>query len=134
MEYRYKEERSEITGVIYRPVADIFVQSKKGKWIELHPYIDSGADITLIPLSLGEYLGFEIDKSEIKELRGVGGEPVPVMLVTAHLKIGECELDARIAWALTEEVPPLLGRLDIFERFRVIFDEKEKKIIFRYRE
>lgn len=39
--------------MIFRPVADIEFKSVAGEWIECHPYIDSGADVTLLPLSLG---------------------------------------------------------------------------------
>jgi len=34
---------------------------------------------------------------------------------------------------LIEEVPPLLGRLDVFEKYRIIFDEYERKITFEWR-
>ena len=35
-----------------------------------------------------------------------------------------------IAWALVEEVPILMGRMDIFDKFRIIFDEREEWIDF----
>jgi hypothetical protein len=36
----------------------------------------------------------------------------------------------RIAWAFVEEVPMLMGRMDIFDKFRIIFDEKKGWIDF----
>ena len=30
-----------------------------------------------------------------------------------------------------EEVPPLLGRLDIFDTFEVSFQQNDKKVVFR---
>ena len=55
--FNYRREKSEITGNILRPVASIEFRSKDDEWIELRPYIDSGADITLIPLTFGRLLG-----------------------------------------------------------------------------
>lgn len=46
------------------------------------------------------------------------------------MKIGNVEFEPRVAWALIEDTPPLLGRLDIFEKFKITFMEKEGKIIF----
>ena len=49
----------------------------KAEWM----YVDSGADITLIPRSVGDLLGFEM-------------------------------------------IPPLLGRMDVFNKFDVIFNDE----------
>ncbi len=39
-------------------------------------------------------------------------------------------LIVRIAWALVEEVPILMGRLDIFDKFKIIFDQQKGWIVF----
>jgi len=36
----------------------------------------------------------------------------------------------RIAWALVEEVPMLMGRMGIFDKFRIIFDEQRGWVYF----
>lgn len=41
------------------------------------------------------------------------------------------EIAARVAWALVEDVPLLLGRVDIFSQFRIIFDERKGWIDFK---
>jgi hypothetical protein len=40
------------------------------------------------------------------------------------------EFPIGVAWALEEDVPPLLGRSDLFDRFKVVFDQTERVIIF----
>ena len=70
--FTYRKERGKITKIVYRPVAKVYVQSLKGEWIPFAPYIDSGADITLLPYSLGLKLGFK-PTAEIVELHGVRG-------------------------------------------------------------
>ncbi|RLI89567.1 MAG: hypothetical protein DRO62_01270 [Candidatus Altiarchaeales archaeon] len=64
--FRYRKEEGTTDSIVYRPVADVEFKSKNNEWIELHPYIDSGADVTLFPLSFGRLLGLEIYEDEIK--------------------------------------------------------------------
>ena len=130
IEFRYREEESEITGTILRPVAALQFKSRSGEWIEIRMYIDSGADMTLIPLSFGRLLGLELRKEDIKHLRGVGGGEVPVIIAKVDIRMDDVEFPIDIAWALEEDVPPLLGRTDLFDRFRIVFDQGEGVIIF----
>ena len=127
--FTYRKERGKITGIVYRPVAKVYINSINGEWIPFAPYIDSGADITLIPYTLGLKLGFRISE-EIINLHGVRGIGLPVEIRKVKMRIGNIELEPRVAWALIEEAPPLLGRLDIFDKFNITFKEKEGKIIF----
>ena len=99
-------------------------------WIELRPYIDSGADITLIPLTFGRLLGLELKKEEIKHLHGVGGAGVPVVITEVDTRIGDAEFPVRVAWVLEDDLPPLLGRVDIFDRFTITFDQRKEIVIF----
>lgn len=127
--FRYKEESLGDRGKMKRPVADVSVKTRMGAWIEFHPYIDSGADVTMIPLSLGKLLGFEIDEGKIQQIGGIRGS-VPVIYTKIALRIGEEEISVQVAWALIEDVPPLLGRTDIFDVFRVTFEQNKGIIIF----
>jgi hypothetical protein len=96
----------------------------------LRPYIDSGADITLIPLTFGRLLGLELKKEEIKHLRGIGGVGVPVVIKEIDMRINGIEFPVRVAWALEEDLPPLLGRVDIFDRFAITFDQRKEIVMF----
>jgi len=66
----------------------------------------------------------------IQEIKGVSGACIPYIIKNVNLIINNKELEIRIAWALVEEVPMLMGRLDIFDQFRIIFDEKNGWIDF----
>ncbi len=127
--FKYKHESSRAKDSINRPVADIFLKSKSGGWIEFHPYIDSGADVTLIPLSLGKLIGLKLDKYKVQKIGGIRGS-VPVIYHQIQAKIGGIELSVKIAWALIENIPPLLGRSDIFDHFHVTFKQDQEVIIF----
>jgi predicted aspartyl protease len=128
--FKYREEESEITGKILRPVASLEFKSRDGEWIEIRVYIDSGADITLIPLSFGRLLGLELKKEDIKHLRGVGGGEVPVIVTNAKIRMNNHEFTIGVAWALEEDVPPLLGRSNLFDRFKIVFDQTKGVITF----
>ena len=127
--FKYHPEPSPL-GIILRPIADIILEAN-GLKVEASMYIDSGADITMIPIHLGKALGFKQNPSdEILEIRGVSGGGVPYIIKKMKITIGERTFDIRLAWALIEEVPLLLGRMDIFNKFAVTFDETKKSIIF----
>jgi hypothetical protein len=129
--FKYKKESLGFgKGKVKRPVADVYLKSRSNNsWLEFHPYIDSGADLTMIPLSLGKLIGFKIDSGKVEQIDGIRGS-VPVIYTQAQIRIGEQEMLINVAWALSEEVPPLLGRLDIFDRFEVTFRQKRGEIIF----
>lgn len=129
--FKYRKEQGTVEKIVYRPVADVEFQSKDGSWIEVHPYIDSGADITLIPLSFGRLLGFEVDEEKIKQLKGIGGDTIPVDFKIVPIKIGNHVFNITAAWSLKEDVPSILGRKDIFDNFHINFKQDKKIIEFK---
>lgn len=134
IEYDYLEEDSRLWGKIFRPVAPVQFADQSGNTLIAYMYIDSGADITLLPRELGETLGFKIAQEEIIEIGGLGDTKVPVIIKEATIILGEHHVSCRVAWALIEEVPPLLGRTDVFDSFRILFDQKNKKVRFSLNE
>lgn len=128
--FKYKREPSRLKGqFIQRPVAEIYLQTKSKTWLKFNPYIDSGADVTLIPLSLGKLIGLTVDEKRIEQIGGIRGS-VPVIYFKSDIKIGDIQFPIQIARALIEEVPPLLGRTDVFDKFNVQFRQKEGIIVF----
>lgn len=129
VEFSFKKENSRIFGLIPRPVARIILINGNEQVPEM-VYVDSGADVTLIPRSVGELLNFKIEpEDKIVEIKGIGERGIPIVIKKVKIKIGEKLIDARIAWSLIEEVPLLLGRVDIFKLFDITF-EKERKTVF----
>jgi len=130
MEFPYQKEKSKLFGEILRPLIKFEIKTKIG-WVDAVGYLDSGADITLLPLSFARVLGIKIEDEEIKEIRGIGDNAVSVIIKEVEIKIGNVELKARVGIALIEEVPYLIGRKDIFNKFRIIFEEYNKRIILK---
>ena len=129
--YKYRKELGTIKELVKRPVADIELLGKDKDWYWVTAYIDSGADISIIPYSLGLSMGFEIKKDKIIELTGAGGREIPTLIIKTKIKFSKNIIrDAEIGWALIETVPILLGRHTLFETFNITFKEKEDLIIF----
>lgn len=127
--FDFREEQSRIFGTILRPVAEIIFVSKDKEILE-SVYVDSGADISLISKSVGDLLGLKIeDNDKITEIKGIDERGVPIIIKNIKMKIGDKLLETRIAWALIEEVPLLLGREDVFGLFNICF-KKNKKTTF----
>ncbi len=122
--HKFREEKGSL-GIVLRPVAEVILE-KDGFSVGIPMYIDSGADISMIPLRFGKALGFKQEKEDtIQEVRGVSGAGVPYLLKKVTLILNGKRLKINIAWALIEEIPMLMGRKDIFNKFRIIFDESK---------
>ena len=111
-------------------MAEVSIQARDGGWLTAFMYIDSGADISLIPRQFGEVLGLTVKGEKIHEIKGLGEKIVPVILKKLKMKIDEKTLAARVAWGLIEEVPLILGRLDVFDSFKVTFNQKNEVVEF----
>jgi len=134
IEFNYRKERLRTGETILRPVAKAYLFRSDNEWIAEFFYIDSGADFTLIPYRLGQFLKLEEKASkEIKEIGGVGGF-IATRSVTIPMRIGDHQFECRIAWAQIEHVPFLLGREDVFDNFDIIFQQRDRKSIFKWRD
>ena len=128
MEFPYQKEKSALFGQILRPIVQFQIKTKIG-WISVMGYLDSGADMTLLPLSFAKALGIKIEEEQVKEIRGIGDSAVSVIIKEIEMKISDVNIKANVGIALIEEVPYLLGRKDIFNKFRIIFEEYNERII-----
>lgn len=128
--FKYKKEQVGFLGkTTLRPVAKIFLQTKENGWYKFTPYIDSGADVTVLPHYVGHAIGLVQDGQNASTLGGVGGK-TKTIYTKIKMKIGEKEFLARVAWAMDDNIPPLLGRADVFNKFKITFDEAKEEIIF----
>ncbi|MBE0477541.1 hypothetical protein IBX65_00270 [Candidatus Aerophobetes bacterium] len=126
---RFREERSNL-GIVLRPLAEVILENDSFA-VEIPMYIDSGADVSMIPFRFGRALGFKQEEEDaIQEIKGVSGAGVSYILKEVSLVLNGKRLKIRIAWGLVEEIPMLMGRMDIFDKFRVIFDERNGWIDF----
>ncbi len=124
--FPYRKEQG-VTGEILRPIAAVYFINGENIVFE-YPYADPGADITLLPHSVGAALGLKSEGENIINLRGISETAIPIIIKQVQAKIGGFEFPIRIAWAQIEEVPLLLGRADILDNFKITF--KKDQVVF----
>jgi hypothetical protein len=113
------------------PVASVGLQINS-KWTVVETYVDSGAFYTLFNAQLGKNLGLDLYKGR-KVLAQVGdGSLIPVFLHRLPMQIGPYQFTATVGFSEKLGVRlNLLGRQDIFDRFRICFDEKRRTLSFQ---
>jgi hypothetical protein len=95
-------------------------------------FLDSGADISLIPASLGLALGFNRIELQTTSVRGLMTERTGLCIVQIHLQIGDTSaVPIRVGWADSDDVSPLLGRLDIFDRYTFEFNHDRRMVVVK---
>jgi hypothetical protein len=125
--FPYLKERSRIFGVVTRPIARVILQRKYPQWM----YVDSGADMSLIPLSVGRLIGLTRTREDrLQKIFGISRSSVSIIVKKISMRVGSSEFNARVAWSQDEEVPLLLGRMDVFPKFTVTFKESNQLTTF----
>jgi len=131
--FKYWPEPSR-RGIVHRPVAYVHLQSKDGVWYLFYPYVDSGADTSLFPRGDASLLKLSLYDGEYRPIMGIGRVMMLAYVHDVKMRIGETVFDVNIAFADSDEVPRLLGRADVFKRFKITFDEANLQTIFELRE
>jgi len=133
VQFKTKKEISDIFGPIWRPVIPVKLRNQDNA-LSCEVLVDSGADVTLVPKRVGVYPGFTLtDEEEIKELYGIGEGIAPFLIREIFITIGDIEKKIRVGWALIEEIPILLGRLDLFSLFDINFKQRDGVVVFTER-
>jgi hypothetical protein len=130
--FEFQKALSKRFGLILQPIIPITLTGDK-RSVDVYAILDSGADISVIPFSVGQTIGLELDLTRRSEVQGIGEGKLPYVLSSAKIRIRDVETTARIGWALIEEVPLILGRLDVFQNFSIEFREFENAIILTHR-
>ena len=127
MRFPYIQERSK-----FLPIISLQIKSKvKVDWITFDAFVDSGASYSIFKAEIGDILGLEMEKGN-KILITVGdGSLIVVYIHRLIIQIGDEEFEAEIGFSKQLGIGfNIIGRKDIFERFKVCFDEKEKVVEF----
>ncbi len=103
--------------------------------IDIITILDSGADISVLPLEAGEQLGLDLSKNR-GPCTGIGGE---VDTAEAHVRIRiaqghenyALEIPVKVLLDARPNIPVLLGREGFFDRFEITFDERRERILLR---
>lgn len=98
--------------------------------------VDSGAEVSLISLKLGQDLGYALADAESTLLAETISGTVEYVLRNVETTIDERTFIAPVAWLQTptDSEQLLLGREVVFDKFNIEFRQAEEQIIFTWRE
>ncbi len=100
--------------------------------IDVMALLDSGADISVIPKGLAEFL--DLDLSGVRETaNGIGGEvSVIATNIIVYVEKGHESYNFKIPVQVVledkDDVPVILGRTGFFDKFIIYFNQQEEKI------
>lgn len=92
--------------------------------------VDSGADTTTIPIKLAQdFLDFKPDASQKELVSGIEGRAIEAYRSFVEILLGDHFYKVRCIF-IRSAVIPLLGRLDIWDKFTIIFDNMKREVVF----
>lgn len=119
MDFLYKKNAS---GELF-PIIDLSVNYKE-KTAKIFALVDSGASISIFKEEVAQQLGLRIELGKETYLGGVGGR-IKGYIHQMRLKIADKSVIAPVVFSYEYKVSfSLLGRTNIFPRFKILFDEK----------
>ncbi len=119
----------------WNPMYDIAWQCTDGTWLASSTLVDSGADVSVIPLKLEQQLGFTLSPEELhQQAIGLSGT-LDIVLRQAVVRIDEVTATIPVAWVQESTFTDvILGGAVLFDLFDITFKQAEETIIFVPRE
>ena len=120
----------------YRRFEEMFlplipIRLKGKKWVEFEAFVDSGAGFSIFIYDVAEVLGLEVEKGSREFVKIGDGSFIEVFTLKLPVKLAESEFEAKVGFSRSLGVGfNIIGRRDVFDRFRVCFDDAEKFVEF----
>ncbi len=134
MKFKYRRYLAQLAeGVapvtVYRPTLPLILQGPKAIARRM-ALVDTGADFTLLPQSLGIELGIALERDRAIELTGVGHSTIEASPATVvfELRQGSESLRWEGRAYFADQDYLLLGNEGFLERFKATFDWSQKTL------
>lgn len=123
--FRYKERGSATFEKVLRSLINLEIYSAIDEewYIVEDMLVDSGVDLSLLPYRQGKLFILDIESGDEIEIRGI--VPYSKLRVYLHrlkFRIGQMEFGAPIGISESDDVPPILGRVDGLDNFFIELD------------
>ena len=133
MSFEFPFEYADVEGLgtLFYPMVTIDLQTTSG-WRPFEFLVDTGADMTTVPVSLLPILGVTLNDLIQTKTFGVGGIAVKTWNFIIPIRLGSVPWKIQANAVETKEsgAPFLLGRKDVFEsRYSLIIDSKRKMTV-----
>jgi hypothetical protein len=126
--FRYKPFRGRLA-----PIVTVGVRLET-LWYPLEVYVDSGSAYTVLHAQIAEGIGFDYRTGNRTYLQVGDGSFIPVYLHDLEIQLGAERFTAQVGFSEKLGVGfNLPGRMGVFERFRICFDEGLNTVTFEPR-
>ena len=98
IKFQFEKRHTQRLGEILKPIIPVTIIGPK-RSLNIFMLLDSGADLSLIPSSVGETIGLELDIENRSEVQGIGEGSVPYILNKVKLKIENIEISSRCGFS-----------------------------------
>ncbi len=127
----YAKEESNIFDKVLRPRLSIEIYSEfLSDWITIDDVLaDTGADLSVLPKSLGVLLVGNIREGKKYRVTGLAGYSKYIYLHHLMTRIGRKKIKAAFAIAVTDDIPPTLGRMDALDKMNIEYQKGRRMVI-----
>jgi hypothetical protein len=129
--YEWKPQRSRFFGTVYVPVCTLSVRDRQDRWRDIEVIVDSGAVVTLLKRSFGDWVGLNVPSGKPIRLSGITPPGVEAFVHDLAVRIADHEMTVPVAVASDDAPPNLLGRIGTFERLMIELDGPSRTTSFR---
>ena len=109
----------------YYPIIDLIIENKDKK-IRTHAIVDTGASISIFRSEIAETIGINLEDGEKRIFQGASSKLVGYV---HEVKLTINNYSFRCKMAFSDDLQTglnLLGRESVFDKFILLFNEKEK--------
>ncbi len=123
--FPYAEQEHPIFGKVNRPLIKIaFYSERFTTWLSIDKVlVDTGADVSVIPLPFGQIMVSEVELGQPIQLGGVLSSNLIANAFVHRIKarMNGHEFELPVAVSMSSKIPPILGRQEALDQFIVSF-------------
>jgi predicted aspartyl protease len=125
MRFKYTEFQGR-----FLPIIPIRIKGGDG-WVNFRAFVDSGAGYSVFHAEMAEILGLKLEDGKREGITVGDGSQIEVYKHKVKVNVANQEFDATIGFSRQLGIGfNIIGRLSIFEKFKICFDESEQTVEF----
>ena len=125
MKFKYTEFQSR-----FLPIVPIRIKGAVG-WVKFRAFVDSGAGYSVFQSEMAEILGLKLEDGKREGITVGDGTQIEVYKHNVKVDVANQEFEATIGFSRQLGIGfNIIGRLSIFEKFKICFDEPEQIVEF----
>lgn len=114
----------------FLPIVSTWLKGSE-EWVEFKAFVDSGAGYSVFKAEMAEILGLRLEDGKMDYVTVGDGSQIKVYIHKIPVKLADEEFEAAIGFSRRLGIGfNIIGRLDIFNKFTVCFDESKKIVEF----